>query len=57
VRHKAALILLRHYDTIYHEDLQTANLFRSHHLAKSIADAGGSALLLMSAEGTKSVVA
>jgi putative transposase len=38
--HKAALSLVRQYDTIYHEDLQTANMVQNHHLAKSIADAG-----------------
>ena len=38
--HKTALALLRHYDTIYLEDLQVANLVRNRHLAKSIADAG-----------------
>ncbi|MFI5272094.1 MAG: RNA-guided endonuclease InsQ/TnpB family protein [Ktedonobacterales bacterium] len=38
--HQAALALARQYDTIYHEDLRTANLLRNHHhLAKSIADA------------------
>lgn len=37
---KAALQLVRAYDTIYHEELQVANLLKNHHLAKSIQDAG-----------------
>lgn len=37
---KTALALVRENDTIYHEDLQTANMVRNHHLAKSISDAG-----------------
>ncbi len=39
-QHKEALALVRQYDTVYFEDLQTANMLKNHHLAKSISDAG-----------------
>jgi putative transposase len=39
-QHQTALTLVRAYDTIYHEALQTANMVRNHALAKSSSDAG-----------------
>jgi putative transposase len=43
--HKTALALVHENDTIYHEDLQTANMLRNHHLAKRIQDVGWGAFL------------
>ncbi len=38
--HKTALALLCANDVIYHEDLQTANMLKNHHLAKSHSRCG-----------------
>jgi putative transposase len=59
--HRAALALVRHYDTISHEDLQRANMVRNPHLAKSIHDAEWRAFLAIlsftAADAGKTVVA
>jgi putative transposase len=43
--HKIAIALVRRYDTIYHEDLQTVNRIQNHSLAKGINDVGWSGFL------------
>jgi hypothetical protein len=40
IRHTTALSLVRQFDTIYHGEVQVANMVQNQHLAKSIQEAG-----------------
>jgi putative transposase len=45
LHHTSALVRVPQYDTISHEDVQTANMLTNHHLAKSLTDAACSGFL------------